>query len=81
MSEVDAFTSQLVQMRRMGELRTVDADGVPPHLIRHDQQDIRFGIHLFFLLYNNKVIVYVLPLLSIVPRVRSRYIPIHQWNQ
>ena len=45
MREIDAFSRQLVQMRRMGELRTVDADGVPPHLIRHDQQDVRFGIH------------------------------------
>ena len=45
MREIDAFSRQLVQMRRMGEIWPVDANGVPPHLIRHDQQDVRFGIH------------------------------------
>ena len=52
MREIDAFARQLIQMRRMRKFRTVDTDGVPPHLIRHDQQDIGFCMHIFARLIN-----------------------------
>ena len=48
MREIDAFARQLVKMRRMCKFRPIDANGIPPHLISHDQQDVWFRIHIVY---------------------------------